>query len=266
MSNTKRFSLKKIAQNLDIRIQRLYTKVDSLSLTINEDGTIHYNDAITLVQSYVQSKKTSAETKQRAIELINNLNIGQLKLSVAKDCPRSESLINTLSEPIVHTTADLKWCKQFINNCTEFIKVLFAPITDLVQSILINSVQTLEGVHFKFVALIVAISVQMHHSAIWFQRVTPDENTSLYAAYGYAFMVDLFILVVTMEGKLSIAKTFASLTFLSNVLYFQFWVDFSCTRQAYTNAISSLLISGIMAYIIYAYTELFVKYRKKKLT
>ena len=122
----------------------------------------------------------------------------------------------------------------------------------------------MESVYFKFVALLVAISVQMHHSAIWFQRVTPDENTSVYAAYGYAFMVDLFILVITMEGKISIAKTFATLTFLSNVLYFQFWVGFSSTSQAYTNAISSLLISGIMAYIIYAYTELFVKYRPIK--
>ena len=134
----------------------------------------------------------------------------------------------------------------------------------MVQNILKNSVQVLESVYFKFVALLVAISVQMHHSAIWFQRVTPDENTSVYAAYGYAFMVDLFILVITIEGKISIAKTFAILTFLSNVLYFQFWVGFSSTPQAYTNAISSLLISGIMAYIIYAYTELFVKYRQVK--
>ena len=125
-------------------------------------------------------------------------------------------------------------------------------------------VQGLASVYFKFLALMVAIMVQMHHSAHWFLRVAPMDSSSVYAAYGYAFMVDLFILVVTMEGKLSIAKTFASLTFFSNVLYFQFWVDFEASSQAYTNAVSSLLISGIMAYIIYAYTELFVKYRQAK--
>lgn len=261
--NKDNLSLKTLGVYLKIRPQRLLYKAEKLSLEISEDCTIEKKDAIILVQTYVQSKKTSAETKQKALELINNLN-DDLKLPLKKVYPKAKVAKINIQEFINKPPSTLKWYQQFINNCTHFFEVLFAPITELVRTILKSSVQLLEDVYFKFIALLVAISVQMHHSAIWFQRVTPDENTSVYAAYGYAFIVDLFILVVTMEGKLSIAKTFASLTFLSNVLYFQFWVNFEYTPQAYTNAISSLLISGIMAYIIYAYTELFVKYQKVK--
>ncbi len=256
-SKKETLTLKSIAAYLQIRSQRLLYKAERLGLKIEAHGTVQNQEAIVLVQSYVESKKTSRETKQKAMELINSLTNQGTKKGV---------LSTKISAPLVtiKSNSDLKWFKRFINNCTNFVSLLFTPITNLVQNTLKNSVQVLESVYFKFIALLVAISVQMHHSAIWFQRVTPDENTSVYAAYGYAFMVDLFILVITMEGKISIAKTFATLTFLSNVLYFQFWVRFSNTPQAYTNAISSLLISGIMAYIIYAYTELFVKYRQVK--
>jgi len=256
MNNKKEtLTLKSIAAYLQIRPQRLLYKAQKLGLKIEEDGSVQKQHAIILVRSYLLSKKTSDETKQKALALINSWTnqTDQSRLSDRKIVAR----IATIKQ-----ASDQKWFNRFINNCTELGIGLFVPITKMVQSTIKNSVQILESVYFKLVALLIAISVQMHHSAIWFQRVTPTENTSVYAAYGYAFMVDLFILVVTLEGKLSIAKTFASLTFLSNILYFQFWVGFSSTPQAYTNAISSLLISGIMAYIIFAYTELFVKYRQ----
>lgn len=257
----KDLDLKIIAAHLQLRLQRLLYKAETLGLTINKHGTVQKEEAIILVQSYIQSQKTSNSTKQRAQQLLSLLdnepqNLLTKSSSIYKPKKR---LINSRKKGIV-------WYKQFINTSTDFVQSIFTPVLKLVQTILKYGVQSLESTYFKFLALIIAISVQMHHSAIWFQRVKPDENTSMYAAYGYAFMVDLFILVVTMEGKLSIAKTFASLTFLSNVLYFQFWVNFKYSAQAYTNAISSLLISGIMAYIIYAYTELFVKYRKTNLT
>lgn len=117
----------------------------------------------------------------------------------------------------------------------------------------------LQSRYFKFVALTVAIIVQMHHSATLFYAITPEHSANHFSAYGYAFMVDLFILVVTLEGKISIAKTFAWLTFLTNLLYFQWWIDFNFTIQHYTHAIATTLISAIIAYILYAYTELFVQ-------
>lgn len=120
-------------------------------------------------------------------------------------------------------------------------------------------IQFLQSKYFKFVALMVAIAVQMHHSATLFYAIAPNSAANHFAAYGYAFMVDLFILVVTLEGKISIAKTFAWLTFLTNLLYFQWWVDFSFSIQNCTHALATTLISAIIAYILYAYTELFVQ-------
>ena len=257
-------SINLICAHLQIRLPRVLYKVHKLGLIPIEHNVLKIEDALTLLESYVQSKKTSKDTKDTALELLGEIKKGT-DLAQFINKPKNKTVPEIINKPFIKTTSiRLIWYESFINESVAFIIVLYLPIKVMVQTIIKDSVQTLEGVYFKFVALIVAISVQMHHSAIWFQRVTPDENTSVYAAYGYAFMVDLFILVVTMEGKLSIAKTFASLTFLSNILYFQFWVNFAYTAQAYTNAISSLLISGIMAYIIYAYTELFVKYQKVK--
>ena len=105
----------------------------------------------------------------------------------------------------------------------------------------------------------------MHHSAHLFYRIAPEESSNWIIAYGYAFMLDLFILVVTMEGKISIAKTFSGLTFCANILYFQNWVHFDWSVEAFTNLIASVLISAIMAYIIYAYTDLFISDTKSNM-
>ena len=248
-----------ISETLNIRPQRLRYKASTLNIIVHEDGTIKSTDINKLIESYLYSKKTSDDTKSRAARFLGQFD-GTQKNNI-KNVTTQNNLANKTRRK---RTKNKKTHSIDIQVVIDLITSLFLPVKHLVLYIVASNIKILESVQFKFIALIVAISVQMHHSAIWFQRVTPDEHTSVYAAYGYAFMVDLFILVVTMEGKLSIAKTFATLTFLSNVLYFQFWVNFDYTLQAYTNAISSLLISGIMAYIIYAYTELFVKYRKNK--
>lgn len=253
----KYISIEKIAKMMNFRVERVLIKVEKMQLKLTKANKLNRLDAVQLVNSFLYSKKTSTKTKRNAeimLKFLNNKDLSSEK-SINVGC------LNNNIEHIVIDNIKQKWYKKKIDSLSDFVKVLLEPFSKMVQLFFQKNIQFLESDHFKFMALMVAISVQMHHSAIWFQRVTPDANTSVYAAYGYAFMVDLFILVITMEGKISIAKTFATLTFLSNVLYFQFWVEFSCTPQAYTNAISSLLISGIMAYIIYAYTELFVKYR-----
>lgn len=62
-----------------------------------------------------------------------------------------------------------------------------------------------------------------------------------------------------MERKKAIAKVFAALTFLTNLLYFRVWIGFDGTLEAYTNAVASLIIAATISYTIYAYTEIFVQ-------
>lgn len=251
-------NLYKISEALNIRPQRLRDKAGTLNIIVQEDSTVSGTNAIKLVQSYLRSKKTSDDTKNRAVQFLNELTGTQsTKTSIIIGQQNKLSSVQRISskrksKKSYHTTIQIS---------IDLLLSIYKPIRQLVQSIIQGSVQILESLQFKFIALSVAICVQMHHTANWFYRVSSDDP-NWYAAYGYAFMVDLFILVITMEGKISIAKTFALLTFLSNILYFQFWVEFEVSAQAYTSAISSILISGTMAYIIYAYTEIFVKYRR----
>lgn len=251
-----------IAKGMNIRVKRLEMKAEKLGLTISPEGNLEKKEAQILLESFVDSLKTSNATKEQAKKLLKDLTFKNVpEASRLKKAPitRVQKRPNRTQKQQVNNDI---WYKKLVFSCTDFCQTFFTPFQNLVQKTVKSCVQILEGLYFKFMALLVAIVVQMHHSANWFFRISPEENPSWAAALGYAFMVDLFILVVTMEGKLSIAKTFAILTFLANILYFQCWVGFDNSVQAYTDSISSVLISGIMAYIIYAYTELFVKYKR----
>lgn len=234
-----------IAKALDIRLKRLSQKVHKLHLNTTGEGTnlvLSEQSACTLVEDYAQSSRSSERTKINAANHLEQIKMGTVPF---------EAVDNKVTKQIQQPKKKAK------------VRSKRYRIQKLVPDLLYIGVQSLESVYFKFVALIVAIFVQMQHSANWFYRIAPDESASYWAAYGYAFMVDLFILVVTMEGRIRIAKTFAVLTFLSNLLYFQFWVYFDFSKEAFTHGFSSILISGIIAYIIYSYTDLFVQQQKE---
>ena len=246
-----KISIVDIANALGMRRKRVLEKVHKLDLDVN-DGLLSVNGTLELVQTYVHSNKVSEETRQRAAGLNGQLKDGTFTKPIeSKPKPyktrRRNKKVNSARANIG------KHCKQ--KGPGHF---LVQTVNGTVQM----GVNALESPQFKFVALLVAIAVQMQHSACWYGRTVSGADGNVYASYGYAFMVDLFILVVTMEGRISIAKTFAVLTFFSNILYFQFWVGFDGSVEAYTGAVSSILISGVIAYIVYAYSELFVKYRK----
>lgn len=244
MEPAKHIDIKTIATHLGLRPKRVLEKVHKLGLTVHADQ-ITEDDAITLIETYVHNNKASANTKAKAETFVHKLKTGKINVS---PLPKKANPQKTKSKRARRKAGQNRkgtgFAASFVSRTVQM------------------GIQALESSNFKFVALIVAICVQIQHSAHWYERIVPDGNESVYAAYGYAFMVDLFILVVTMEGKVHIAKIFAVLTFFANILYFQFWIGFNGTREAYTNAVSSILISGIIAYIIFAYSELFVIYRK----
>lgn len=255
----KNISMTLIAKRLGIRKERLIYKVQQLSIPVFENEFLQKADVFNLLNVYVHSKKTSSKTKSRADTLLLELQSNTFSPMEKPYKQRAKkAIISRYAHSKIKSVRNRKWYTLWIQECTDFVHAMISPVQILVQSSLNTCVHFLESMHFKFVALLVSICVQMHHSAYWFFRVTP-ENANWYTAYGYAFMVDLFILVITLEGKVAIAQTFAILCFVANIFYFQFWVQFDHSVQAYTNGISCVLISGIMAYIIYAYTELFVQ-------
>jgi len=105
MNNKKEtLTLKSIAAYLQIRPQRLLYKAQKLGLKIEEDGSVQKQHAIILVRSYLLSKKTSDETKQKALALINSWTnqTDQSRLSDRKIVAR----IATIKQ-----ASDQKWYK-----------------------------------------------------------------------------------------------------------------------------------------------------------
>lgn len=261
----KNISINLIAKRLGIRKERVIYKLQQLDIPVIENEYLQKADVFTLLNAYAHSKKTSTNTKSKANVFLQELQSNTIIIAAKPNKQRVKSAIAyEHKQERTKSIRTLKWYTYAIQECTLFVNAISHPFKSLVQHTLTNCVHFLESMQFKFVALLVSICVQMHHSAYWFYKVTP-EHASWYTAYGYAFMVDLFILVITLEGKLVIAQTFAILCFVANIFYFQFWVQFDHSVQAYTNGISCVLISGIMAYIIYAYTELFVHSKNKSL-
>ena len=255
-------SISNIAKTLTLRPKRILDKVHNLTIPVHYQDSVPYidNDGLRiLANEYVNSSRTSERTQQYARKLLAYLKEGYTDLAglhsgIQKPDNNAKRLRKVGNPHQPFSSPDIS--KGIVN------KILIV-LSETVQSILATCVRSLESLYFKFFALLVSIFVQMHHTATWFYRTTPEESSSWAAAYGYAIMLDLFILVVTMEGKISIAKTFAVLTLISNLLYFQCWIGFDSSITSYARIVSASIISATIAFIIYSYTEIFVKYRKQ---
>ena len=234
-----KLTIKQIATFLQVRPVRIREKVVQLNLLVDESDELSIEQVQTLVRSYKDSNRVGERTRQLAAELLNRLENKTFQNHEKPNKGNVKSLVKSCGWNKKKITA-----KPILKSISNFVNIL-------ISALLSNE--------FKFVALMVAIVVQMQHSAAWFHRLSSNnvQEGSWVTAYGYAFMVDLFILVITFEGRKHVAKTFAVLTFFANVLYFQFWVGYENNLQNLTNAVSCIMVSGIIAYIIYAYTEIF---------
>jgi len=252
------YSITEIAKALNLRSKRVLNKVQALEIPVQYNEDLVYIDIEglhTLTVQYTKSKRTSERTRQLANTLLTQIDVGDVNLSRIISISKSQNMEpESPQSPLRPTSSDS-------NNASPNLQAIVDVLAKSLQTVLAASIQSLESMYFKFFALFVAIFVQMHHTAVWFYRTAPEGTASWPAAIGFAIMLDLFILVVTMEGRISIAKSFATLTFISNMLYFQFWISFEGNSLWYTRAISSTMISGIIAFVLYSYTEIFIKYK-----
>jgi len=207
----KNISINTIAKKLGIRKERVLYKIEQLGLRVFENEYLQKADVFTLLKTYVHSKKTSSNTKSKALSLLDALQSNTLSPTNTAYTQRTKRAIK--GKPTQSNTKGMRtqnWYNEWMHTCIHLVQAILLSLQNLVHATLDTCVRFLESMHFKFVAIMVSTCVQMHHSAHWFHRVTP-ENANWYTAYGYAFMVDLFILVVTLEGRVGIAKTFAFL-------------------------------------------------------
>ena len=251
-------TLKILAKELGVRPVRLSEKLGTLKMYVDGTGILSNEQVGTLVMSYVESSRVGERTREAALGLLQQIELGEDILE-NDEKKKSKKIKPTKNKdkpvPSIPAKPKVKGYSMISNAGIKFRK----GISGLMDA----GISALLSHRFKFVALLIAIIVQMQHSAAWFYRLSSNvHGGSWTTAYGYAFMVDLFILVITLEGKRYIAQTFAVLTFLSNVLYFQFWVGYENNLQSLTNAVSCIMVSGVIAYIIFAYTEIFVQSKK----
>jgi prefoldin subunit 5 len=110
-----------------------------------------------------------------------------------------------------------------------------------------------------FLTFLFVLLVQVYHNARLFHMSEVSENWLI--AILYAIGVDLFALVLTVHfNNKSTLKYFAFAQFALNILYYRFWMHHAtATPLAIWEGLSTTLISGLLAFVIYSYGELFVK-------
>lgn len=246
----KLISINWLAKKIGIRPKRINAKAKTLDIIVNSNNEISMIGLRKLLSDYKSSNQTSLQTKENVNTLLEDIQ--------DKDFNHMSNIKVYVHHPITGTKRVMQESISVQNWYTK----IFVNVYQGIQKVFDECVLLLTSHRFKFLALFIAIGVQIHHSANLFILTSPESSSSVWMAYGYGFMVDFFIVVIALEGKKSIAKTFAWLTFMNNLLYFRVWINFDWSQEAYTNAISSIIISATIAYTIFAYTDIFIKTKK----
>jgi len=195
-------SLKYLSSHLGLRKQRIVSKLEKLGLVMNDQNELSKDRTVLLLNAYVDSKQTSRETKEKARILLCSLK-GEDTSDFTKQETSSKQMAQGTPYPLFFSKEG-KWYLSLVR------KVYIG-----VQTVFDECVRLLTSHRFKFLALFIAISVQIHHSAVLFYRTAPEGSSYKWTAYGYAIMVDFFIVIIALERKKAIAKVFAALTFLT---------------------------------------------------
>ena len=120
---------------------------------------------------------------------------------------------------------------------------------------------------FIFLVLIFATGIQINHTAHLYHRASSDLDVGAgwIGAYIFGTVTELTALLLTIhEGKRNKLIIFALLTFWINLLYYDVLEDFinlSCELMRFIN---KMTLSGIIAFVLYAYTDLFTGWVAKK--
>ena len=110
-----------------------------------------------------------------------------------------------------------------------------------------------------FLTLIFVLLVQVQHNASIFYR--SDYSPNWLTAIIYAVGVDLFALILAIHfNSEKTLKAFAGFQFILNILYYSVWLKHdSLSPQFAWELMTTTCISGLLAFAIYSYGELFVK-------
>ena len=140
------------------------------------------------------------------------------------------------------------------------VKKAGEPIVRLLMDFFARLPMYLQSEYFVFLVLIFAIGIQVNHTAVFFHRlaVKSDPTAGQFGAYLFGGVTELTALLLTVhKGKRDTLKTFGFLTFWLNLLYYRVWENFGLTVDYGTTLIAQVTASGVIAFIVFTYSQLF---------
>ena len=120
---------------------------------------------------------------------------------------------------------------------------------------------------FIFLILFFAIGIQINHTAHLYHRAgaSLEPSAGWIGAYIFGTVTELTALLLTIhDGKKNKLLIFAFLTFWVNMLYYEVWKSIATISPEVMYFINKMTLSGIIAFVLYAYTDLFTGWVREK--
>jgi hypothetical protein len=252
----------------------------------NENLNIQLNNSINNVNSYLElTAQLRKEIEELELKNENNSsNVTELQDEIddmTSNCKELEVNHKGLQKQFLEVSKQSETDKEYIEHLQNEIQLFSKEKVELykkldklqamtttpktVKALLQRLGSFLISPELGFLTFIFVLLVQVYHNA----RLFHDSETAKYWAVAivYAIGVDLFAIILTVHfDKKNTLKYFAFAQFALNILYYRVWLNHAdVTPVAIWEALSTTLISALLAFVIYAYGELFVKIIAKHL-
>ncbi len=244
-----------------VKVNRLLTRLgksDDSTYTFVDESIPKLEDAYTAGKlRYTAGKPSGMHVYQEKTDLpasIQSEDAGLPVVDTHTEIGLSEANTGKPTEPDLTEFASTK--KAFSLD----VKKAGELILRLLMDFLAQLPRYLRSEYFVFLVLIVAIGIQVNHTAIFFHRlaVKSDPTAGQFGAYLFGGVTELTALLLTVhKGKQETLKTFGFLTFWLNLLYYRVWEDFGLTVDYLTTLIAQMTASGVIAFIVFTYSQLF---------
>ena len=244
-----------------VKVNRLLTdlgKSGKPAYTFVDESIPKLEDAYTVGKPrYTTGKPSEPPVYPKNADLPESIQSEDTGLPAIETCTEfglSGGKTGKLTEPSLTEFASTK------KALSASVKKTGEPILRLLIDFFAQLPMYLRSEYFVFLVLLVAIGIQVNHTAIFFHRlaVKSDPTAGQFGAYLFGGVTELTALLLTVhKGKRDTLKTFGFLTFWLNLLYYRVWEDFGLTVDYLTTLTAQVTASGVIAFIVFTYAQLF---------
>lgn len=234
---------------------RLKERAKLLNIVIDEDTLLH-DDFERLLRDRIESNRASDDVKRVATAILEHFKSGGLSDSppVPPDnVPKPPETPDTPPESPPKVIAPPKSGSGFIKTIPEGLIAILGVFP-----------QMFKAAPIVFVFLLLAIGLQVKHIATLVNDVSQNDTFIVGALFGISAECTAIVLTLHNSTSKRVLLIYAGIQFWVNILHYHVFEFEFCTVKngvdvcvKYWRQVTQITLSGILAFVIYTYSEIF---------